>query len=55
MLKEKHSKISIQKAIEQINKMYGVELWQDNGNPQLIKLKNNGFQQEILNIITQYI
>jgi transposase len=52
MLKEKKSKLSMLKAIEQINKMYGVELRDNNGNAQLIKLKNNDTQQEIQSIVT---
>ena len=50
-LHENHSEISMNKAIDQINKMYAVV--PDPANEKnIIRLKNNALQNEILNIVS---
>lgn len=45
------SKISINEAIKQINRMYGITIYHPNGNKQQALLKNNTMQQKIINLI----
>jgi transposase len=50
-LKEKNSQISMDTAIEQINKMYEVVVNDTTLNSKVIRLKNNKIQEEVLNVI----
>ena len=52
VLKANQSEISIEKAIEQINKMYEVVYETQSGTKQTIMLKKNQKQNEILSIIS---
>lgn len=47
------SQVSMNTAIEQINKMYEVVVSQTSSNARVIRLKNNNIQEEILNIINE--
>jgi transposase len=50
-LLESNSKISINQAIKQINKMHEVTFQYSNGNKQRVLLKNNPIQELIMNVI----
>lgn len=52
VLKEHHLAISMEKAIEQINKMYEVVTQNKSGHTQTFRLKNNQIQQDIFNMIS---
>ena len=52
VLFESHLDISINKAITQIKKMFGVRIQVDKDKFQIIHLKNNGIQQSIVDIVT---
>lgn len=51
MLQKNHAVLSMEKAIELINKMYEVRERDKYGNIQTFRLKNNGPQQELINLI----
>jgi len=52
-LMKNNSQVSMDTAIEQINKMYEVVVSQTSSNARVIRLKNNNTQEEILNIINE--
>lgn len=51
ILAKNKSSISIKKAIEEIKKMYEIQIPDSNNNKTIIQLKNNINQQEIMDII----
>ncbi len=51
VLKKHNSNISVQKAIEQLNKIYEVVILKNNNIKRTFKLKNNDTQQKIIDII----
>jgi len=51
ILAKNGSLISINKAIEEINKMYEIEIHDSNNNKAIVQLKNNTNQQEIIDLI----
>ena len=51
ILAKNKSLISINKAIEEINKMYEIQISDSNNNKTIIQLKNNINQQEIIDIL----
>jgi hypothetical protein len=51
ILAKNESLISINKAIEEINKMYEIEIHDSNNNKVIVQLKNNTNQQEIIDLI----
>jgi transposase len=53
VLKKNNSKITINKAIEQINRMQEITTTKKGVSKTIIRLKNNNTQQEILDIITK--
>jgi transposase len=50
-----HSEISMNKAVEVINKMYEISVDLPAGNKYSIKLKNNSTQQKIIDLVNQYL
>lgn len=49
-----YSEISINKAVEAINKMYEISIKTSEGNTYAIRLKNNPIQQAIMDLVNEY-